>query len=402
MFDHVSLAPPDSILGLGEAFLNDPRNEKINLTVGVFKDERLNTPILRCVKEAERRLIANESTKSYLGIDGMPTFREGVGRLVFGDRYFPERTAILQTPGGTGALRVASEFLAEQFPDSRIFVPQPTWANHQSIFRSAGFEVGSLPYLSQQTLTLDFEGLVHGLETEAKAGDVICLHACCHNPTGVDPTVEQWAKIAQIIADRKLLPFFDFAYQGFGEGLEEDCAGLNAVLDRCEEVVVCSSYSKNFGLYSERVGAVMVRSTCDETSKSVLSQLKKTVRSNYSNPPRHGAAIVASILDDEALRNEWIAEVNTMRDRIAAMRHQFVSGMKATGVDRSFEFLLGQKGMFSYTGLNPMQADWLRNERAIYMVGTGRINVAGITPSNMEYLCDSIATCLESTVPSAP
>lgn len=395
-FSHLSTAPPDAILGLTEAFVADTNPDKMNLSVGVYKDSTGQTPILKCVKEAERRLVESEKTKGYLPIDGHADYREHVRRLLFGDLVEPGRVAVLQTPGGTGALRVTADFVASQIPSARIFMPNPTWANHGAVFQAAGLTTESYRHLAADRTSLDFDGLVEDLKTKTRAGDVVLLHACCHNPTGVDPTKEQWDQIAEVVQQQRLLPLVDFAYQGFGHGLQEDAAGLHAILGQTGEAIVCNSFSKNFGLYSERVGAVSLVAR-DETQAGVAkSQLKKVVRSNYSNPPRHGGAVVATVLDDEKLTATWLEELREMRERIANLRKQFVDTMKTTGNGHDFSFLLKQQGMFSFSGLNPMQVDQLRNEHSIYIVGSGRINVAGMSESRMDWLCNAVASVIES------
>jgi aspartate aminotransferase/aromatic-amino-acid transaminase len=393
-FDSISVAPPDAILGLTEAFKADERETKMNLSVGVYQDASGTTPVLRCVKEAEKRLLDTESTKGYLSIDGLPDYREAARQLIFADQIAAERVAAVQTPGGTGALRVAAEFLATQCGPLRIFLPTPTWANHNAIMAAAGLPVETYSYLASDKKTLDFDALIEDLKTKPKAGDAVLLHACCHNPTGVDPTPEQWEQIASVVAEKKLIPLLDFAYQGFGEGLDEDAIGVRTILRQMDEAIVCSSFSKNFGLYSERVGTACLVSGSAETTKAALSQLKRVVRANYSNPPRHGGAIVATVLADEGLTQMWHEELAEMRTRIASLRKQFVDGMAATGVDQDFSFLLDQKGMFSFSGLSPMQVDQLRSEHGVYLVGSGRINVAGMNESKMEWLCNAVAAVL--------
>lgn len=393
-FDSISVAPPDAILGLTEAFKADERETKMNLSVGVYQDASGTTPVLRCVKEAEKRLLETESSKGYLSIDGLPDYREAARQLIFADQIAPERIAAVQTPGGTGALRVAAEFLATQCGPLRIFLPTPTWANHNAIMAAAGLPVETYGYLGADKKTLDFDLLIEDLKTRSNAGDAVLLHACCHNPTGVDPTPEQWEQIAGLVAEKNLIPLLDFAYQGFGEGLDEDAAGVRTMLRHVDETIVCSSFSKNFGLYSERVGTVCLVSGSSETTKAGLSQLKRVVRANYSNPPRHGGAIVATVLADAGLTQMWHEELAEMRTRIASLRKQFVDGMTATGVDQDFSFLLDQKGMFSFSGLSPMQVDQLRSEHGVYLVGSGRINVAGMNESRMEWLCNAVAAVL--------
>lgn len=389
MFETLDMAPPDSILGLSEAFHKDPHPHKINLSVGVFIDDHGRTPILASVKEAERRLLETEHSKGYLPMAGLPEYDRQVRRLLLdGDS---ERPAVaVQTPGGTGALRVAADFLQGKFPAARVWCSHPTWANHPNIFTSAGLTVQRYDYCDAAHQHLDLDGLLKSLE-QAAPGDVICLHACCHNPTGIDPDADQWRQIAELLARRRLLPLVDFAYQGFGDGLREDTLGLRELLKTCDELLVCSSFSKNFGLYSERVGALTLVARDPHALASALSHVKAAVRTNYSNPPRHGAAIVATILGDEDLRHLWQRELAGMRDRIHDMRRLFVERMKARGVPHDFSFMLQHRGMFSLSGLTHLQVDELRSQHALYIVGSGRINVAGMTHDNMDRLCDAIA-----------
>jgi aspartate aminotransferase len=396
MFEMLAAAPPDPILGLTDAFAQDPRPDKINLTIGVYRDESGLTPILASVKQAEQRLLTGEKSKGYLGIDGLPEFRQLAAELTLGQWVEPERVAACQTPGGTGALRVAADFLVKQAPHARVWCSTPTWPNHNSIFETAGLETKAYPYLSADRKSLDFAAMLDLLEREGRAGDILLLHACCHNPTGIDPTAEQWAEIAELAGQRGMLPLIDFAYHGFGDGLDEDRLAIAEISKQHSEFLICSSYSKNFGLYSERVGALLA--VCPEAAvaQRVASNIKVSVRSNYSNPPRHGGAIVATILGDAALREQWEAELSQMRGRIHSVRTQFVEAMKLTGCDVDFSFLLGQRGMFSYSGLTAMQVDWLRSQKGIYIIGSGRINVAGITPSNMARLTTAIAEALRA------
>nr|WP_203328917.1 amino acid aminotransferase [Candidatus Laterigemmans baculatus] len=394
MFETLTAAPPDSILGLSEAFNRDPNPRKINLSVGVYQDAEGRTPVLRCVKAAEQRLLEGEATKTYLGIDGLPDYRRHVQKLVFEGAIGAERVAVVQTPGGTGALRVAADFLADLLPAAKLWHSNPTWANHPAIFAAAGLDVETYPYLNSQRTGLDFEAMLDALQSGPRSGDVVLLHACCHNPTGVDPSEEQWRQIADVLASRGLLPLVDFAYQGFGEGLSEDARGLQLLLEKCDEVLVASSFSKNFGLYSERVGALSLVARDSDQAAVGMSQLKRIVRTNYSNPPRHGGAVVATVLDDAELTELWHQELAEMRERIADMRSAFVEAMRTHAPDRDFSFLLDQKGMFSFSGLNPMQVDRLKSEHSVYIVGSGRINVAGITRANLQPLCEAVAAVL--------
>lgn len=396
MFETLTMAPPDAILGLTEAFKKDPNPQKINLSVGVYKDASGATPILEVVKEAERRLLANETSKGYLGIDGLPEYGQHVRRLLLGADHeilTANRAVTAQTPGGTGALRVAADFLKQKMGRSRIWCSNPTWANHPNVFQSAGLEVETYPYLDGAGTGLDFDAMLGAMES-IPSGDAICLHACCHNPTGIDPTPSQWKEIGQLLQRRGVLPLVDFAYQGFAEGLEEDAIGLKELVAVVPEALVCSSFSKNFGLYCERVGAMTLIAADEEAAQIGMSHVKLCIRTNYSNPPRHGGAIVATVLDDPALRAQWAVEVAAMRDRIAGMRQLFSDTMSAKGVDRDFSFITQQRGMFSFSGITPEQVDRLRSEYSIYIVRSGRINVAGMTEANMDRLCDAIASVL--------
>jgi len=367
----------------------------MNLAVGVYKDASGQTPVLRSVKEAEQRLVDVEQTKGYLPIDGISDYREHVRSLIFGDSVDASRLAIFQTPGGTGALRLAAGFLTSQLSPVRIWVPNPTWANHSSVFAAESLPIESYRYLAAERNSFDFAGMLDDLRDKGSPGDAILLHACCHNPTGVDPTVEQWREIASVVAEKGMLPVIDFAYQGFGNGLEEDRQSVQAIVDVCDEVIVCSSFSKNFGLYSERVGALSLLAANASEAVASKSQLKSLVRSNYSNPPRHGAAIVATILSDPELTESWKGELDEMRGRIKELRKQFVETMKTTGAGHDFSFLLRQNGMFSFSGLNKMQVDQLRSKHSIYIVGSGRINVAGMSEARMEQLCEAVANVIE-------
>ncbi|MBI1249514.1 aminotransferase class I/II-fold pyridoxal phosphate-dependent enzyme [bacterium] len=392
MFQQVQTAPPDAILGLNEAFRNDPNPEKINLSVGVYKDEQGVTPVLKCVKEAEKRLLEGETTKSYLPIDGRPGYNKAVRELMFGADHeviAANRAVTVQSPGGTGALRVAGDFLADNFPGRTLWLSQPTWPNHPNIFSAAGIPLNTYPYFDKQTNGLAFEPMMETLGKAAK-GDILLLHGCCHNPTGIDPTPDQWKAIGDLVQEKELLPLLDFAYQGFGDGLVEDAVGLRELARPGQEMLICSSFSKNFGLYNERVGALTAVATGESEAKAVLSQLKKVIRSNYSNPPTHGAATVETVLGDAALKTMWEGELAHMRDRINGIRKLFVDKISACGIDQDFSFIQKQKGMFSFSGLNQMQVDQLRNEMSIYIVGSGRINVAGISEANVDRLCEGI------------
>ncbi|WP_394239647.1 amino acid aminotransferase [Vibrio astriarenae] len=396
MFEKVIAAPADPILGLTEEFKKDPRAEKINLGVGIYKNEDGQTPVLATVKKAEAALLETEKTKSYLTIEGTAEYGLAVQKLLFGDNsdiVGQKRAKTAQAPGGTGALRVAGEFIKRQLGDVKIWISNPTWANHNGVFTAAGIETAQYDYYNAETKDKDFDGMLTSLQA-AKEGDIVLLHGCCHNPTGIDPTADEWEALAKLAAEKKLLPLFDFAYQGFAKGVEEDAAGLRTFAQYCDEILVASSFSKNFGLYNERVGAFTLVAKSEDVAATAFSQVKAIIRSIYSNPPAHGSAVVTHILNNAELRAEWEAEVAEMRDRIQQMRELFVSTLKAEGVDADFSFIERQNGMFSFSGLSKEQVNRLKEEFGIYIVGSGRISVAGMTQSNMGPLCKGIAVVL--------
>ncbi len=396
-FEKIAAAPADPILGLTEEFKNDSRAEKINLGVGIFKNNEGQTPILKCVKKAEEIILATEKTKSYLPIVGAPEYGRLVRELVLGkdsEILAADRARTAQAPGGTGALRVGADFLKQQNVTAKIWISDPTWANHMQVFGKAGLEIGRYAYYDKATQGLDFEGMKNDLRTKAKAGDAVLLHACCHNPTGIDPDPAQWEELAKLVSELGLLPFFDFAYQGFGNGIEEDAAGIRTFLKYNPEVLIASSFSKNFGLYNERIGAITVVSATKDDADRVFSQLKIAVRANFSNPPVHGASIVTTVLSTPELRALWEQEVKEMRDRIKEMRSLLVEKLKARNAKVDFSFINNQYGMFSFSGLSKEQVARLKSEFGIYIVGSGRISVAGITTSNIDPLCDAIVKVL--------
>ncbi|CAG20726.1 amino acid aminotransferase [Photobacterium profundum] len=396
MFEKITAAPADPILGLTDEFKNDTRPEKINLGVGIYKDESGNTPVLATVKKAEAILLEKETTKSYLGIPGTAEYGLAVQQLLFGANatiISDKRAQTAQAPGGTGALRVAAEFIKRQLGDVKVWISNPTWANHIGVFAAAGLETASYSYYNAETKDIDFDAALADL-ANANEGDIVLLHGCCHNPTGIDPVEAQWHQLAALCVEKKLLPMFDFAYQGFAVGVEEDAQGLRIFAEQCSELLVASSFSKNFGLYNERVGAFTLVGKNAEQAATAFSQVKSIARVIYSNPPAHGAAIVTLILNDEALRNEWEQEVADMRNRIQEMRTLFVQTLKDCGVDADFSFIERQNGMFSFSGLNKDQVNRLKEEFGIYIVGSGRISVAGMTKNNMLPLCKGIAAVL--------
>lgn len=396
MFQAITLAPADPILGLSEAFARDTRPNKVNLAVGVFKDDEGRTPILQAVKTAEQRLTDEEKTKSYLPIDGSPDYAQAVQAMLFGADHpiiAAGRAASSHTPGGTGALRVAADYLRQNHGQPTVHVSDPTWANHPSIFKAAGLNVATYPYFDPATNGLSADAMLAALAKVAP-GDVVLLHACCHNPTGVDPAPDDWQRIASVLADRQALPLVDFAYQGFGDGVEEDAAGLRLLADALPELLICSSFSKNFGLYNERVGALTVVASDDAQAAAVQSHVKIAVRTNYSNPPAHGGQIVRTILGDATLTGQWRGELDAMRQRIHTVRGLFCDKLNQRGVRLSpdgNDFVARQRGMFSFTGLTKDEVQKLRDEHAIYIVGSGRINVAGLAQRNIDAVCDAIA-----------
>lgn len=396
MFETLQMAPPDPILGLTEAFKKDPNPNKINLGVGVFQDEEGKTTTLASVRRAEALLLEQASPKTYLPIEGSPEYGKHVRTLLFGaqdPRVSDGRAVTAQSPGGTGALRVAADLAHAKLGARRVWVSDPTWANHAQIFQAAGLDVETYPYYDPSTHGLAFDKMVAGL-ARAGEGDLVLLHACCHNPSGVDPTPAQWAVLAELAKEQRFTTLFDFAYQGFGDGIEADATAVRTFAERDLELIVCSSFSKNFGLYNERVGAVTLLATDAEAGNKALSQLRVTARSNYSNPPSYGAAIVSKVLSEPELNALWRSEVDAMRARIARMRSLFVETLKKKGVTQDFSFIVHQKGMFSFAGITPEQVDKLREKHAIYAVRSGRINVAGMREATMDRLCSALADVL--------
>ncbi len=396
MFNSLTPAPPDPILGLTEAFKADPNPEKINLGVGVFKDDAGQTPILSAVKKAEELLLQFESTKSYLPISGSTGYAAGVQNLLLGEGHSLISSGRIQTahtPGGTGGLRVAGDFLKGFNADAKLWVSNPTWANHKGVFAACGFEIEDYPYYDPKTFGLDFEAMLSTLK-RIPAGDIVLLHVCCHNPSGVDPSPEQWAEIADVAAEKGWFPLFDFAYQGFGTSVEADRAPLLLFAEKGLEFVVAASCSKNFGLYNERTGSFSLVADTADSAAAAFSHVKRAIRTNYSNPSSHGGAIVETILGDAVLTQEWLSELDGMRERIHGLRSKLVDTLASKGVDRDFSFITRQNGMFSFSGLTPDQVKELRESHSIYIVGSGRINLAGITSSNLDRLCEAIATVL--------
>ncbi len=396
MFENVEQAAPDPILGLTEVFNQDPNVEKINLGVGVYQDTSGKTPVLPSVKQAEAIVLEKEVSKGYLPIPGLPAYGKAVQTLLFGadsELLTSGRLFTAHTPGGTGALRVAGDFLKQKTGAKKVWLTTPTWPNHGPIFAAAGLENEGFAWYNAETKSFD---LAAALEAIAKmpAGDIIVLHACCHNPTGCDPTVAEWKQIAEAVAERGLLPVIDFAYQGFANGIEEDAEGLRLMTSIFGEAIICSSFSKNFGLYRERTGAVTIISKDADTAGKVASQAKVVIRSNYSNPPSHGGQIVATIFEDAALMDMWKADLTEMRERINGVRGSLVSGLAALQSDVDFSFVAQQRGMFSLLGLSQEQVKELREKHSIHMVGSSRINLAGLSENNIGRFCKAVASVL--------
>lgn len=396
MFKSLRMAPPDPIFGLTEAFLKDTNPAKINLTTGVYTDALGNTPVLASVKKAEERILKEETTKSYKPIQGAPEFGEVVQELLLGRSHevvVSQRCATAHTPGGTAALRLVADYVKQHSPRSTIWLSHPTWANHPNIFRSTGLQVRSYAYFDQANNRLAFDTFLQALKA-IPAGDVVVLHGCCHNPTGLDPNREQWALVASVLTERKIFPLVDLAYQGFGEGIEEDAAGLRELCGPGRAMMICSSFSKNFSIYNERAGALTVVARSHEEAQAALSHIKVGIRGHYSNPPAHGGTIVTTVLRDAELRSLWAEELREMRTRINGMRRLFAQSMGAKGVRHDFSFVQEQKGMFTMSGLSKEQIRTLREQFSIYVVESGRMNVSGMTEANMPILCAAIAGIL--------
>jgi aspartate/tyrosine/aromatic aminotransferase len=396
MFEKVQIAPPDPILGLTEMFKADPNPDKINLSVGVYQDSSGKTPVLDTVKEAEKRILEQEKSKGYLPMTGEPAYCAQVQELLFGEGHeiiTAKRAATAQCPGGTGALRVAGDYLHTLHPGAKIWLSNPTWANHNTIFAAAGLTCEKYDYRDPVTNGLDFDAMCASIKTIPK-GDVILLHGCCHNPTGIDPTPEQWAQIGDLLAEQGVLPLVDFAYQGLAAGIEQDRAALLDLTKKVKQMLICSSFSKNFGLYRERTGALTVVADSADQAATVMSQVKLRIRYNYSNPPSHGGQIVATVLSDKELKARWIEEVADIRNRINEMRHLLVKTLKEKGLKEDFSPIIEQSGMFSVTRLTKEQVTQLREKYSIYIVDSGRINVAGLTHDNMDRLCEALKSVL--------
>jgi aromatic-amino-acid transaminase len=395
-FAQIELGPPDPIFGLTEAFTTDTNPKKVNLAAGVYQDGAGKVPILQVVREAQERWQAKEETKSYLPIEGIPAFNQQVQTILFGAdlaTMVGARAVTVQTLGGTGALKVGADFLKRFFPASQVRISNPSWENHRALFEAAGFVVNDYPYYDPQTHGLDFTAMLDTLKG-LPARSIVLLHACCHNPTGVDPSREEWMRLVELFQTADLIPFLDFAYQGFGEGIDADAFAVRAFAEAGIPCLIANSFSKSFNLYRERIGALTVLAANDEEAKRVRSQIKRVIRTNYSNPPSHGGQIVAAVLTDTELRARWEGELAEMRERIHRMRGLLVQRLREKGVEQDFSFIERQRGMFSYSGLPREVVERLRNEYSIYIVGSGRICVAALNEKNIDYVCEAIAEAL--------
>ncbi|MDN7754962.1 amino acid aminotransferase [Burkholderia gladioli] len=397
LFSAVELAPRDPILGLNEAFNADTRPTKVNLGVGVYTNEEGKIPLLRAVADAEKARVAAGLPRGYLPIDGIAAYDAAVQKLLLGKDsalIAAGRVVTAQAIGGTGALKIGADFLRTLNPSAKVAISDPSWENHRALFETAGFKVEAYPYYDAATHGVNFDAMLAALNSY-EAGTVVVLHACCHNPTGVDLNDAQWAQVVEVVKARQLVPFLDIAYQGFGEDLEADAAAVRLFAAADLNVFVSSSFSKSFSLYGERIGALSIITSSKDEATRVLSQLKRVIRTNYSNPPTHGGALVSAVLASPELYASWVQELGEMRDRIRAMRNGLVERLKASGVDRDFGFINAQRGMFSYSGLTAAQVDRLREEFGIYAVSTGRICVAALNTRNIDAVAAAIAAVLK-------
>jgi aromatic-amino-acid transaminase len=387
------MAPSDPILGVTEAYVADQNPKKVNLGVGVYYDDNGKIPLLECVRHAESERLKAAPPRGYLPIDGIAAYDKAVKTLLFGNdskAVQESRVVTVQALGGTGGLKIGADFLKQIAPQSEVWISDPSWENHRQLFEAAGFAVKAYPYYEPKTRGLDFAGMKGALDV-LPAGTIVVLHACCHNPTGVDLTKEQWPQILDIVKARGLIPFLDLAYQGFADGLEADAYAARLFGEAMSPVFLSSSFSKSFSLYGERVGALSVVAGSAEEAARVLSQLKRTVRTNYSNPPTHGGQIVATVLGSPQLTNLWDRELGAMRDRIKAMRKALADGIQKRVPGSDWSFVLRQRGLFSYSGLTKEQVGRLRAEQSIYAIDSGRLCVAALNSKNVDYVADAIA-----------
>lgn len=394
MFENLQPAPADKILALIGLYRADTRPGKVDLGVGVYKDRDGKTPVMRAVREAEKRLLASQDTKTYLGLAGDTGFNAAMIKLAFGEKADFSRIRAAQAPGGSGALRLVAELLQRTRPGATVWLSDPTWPNHLPVMRAAGLQVRDYPYFDAASGAVRFDDMVAALKT-ANSGDIVLLHGCCHNPTGANLDAAQWAKVADVLLERGLLPFVDIAYQGFGEGLDADAAGLRLLADKVPEMVVASSCSKNFAVYRDRVGAAMIMAKDGAQADVAMSQMLAAARALYSMPPDHGAAAVRMVLEDASLKRDWEAELEEMRLRMLRLRVAFAEALRRQSNSDRFDFVASHRGMFSRLGLTEAQVERLRTEHAVYMVGDSRINVAGLPEDGMDDLAKAIVSVLD-------
>jgi len=396
MFDAIEARPADPILGLSAAFKKDTNPNKIDLGVGVYKDESGNCPVMTAVKKAEKIKCEEEDSKAYIAQAGPESFIKHTLDLVLGNAHpviREGRHSCVLAPGGSGSLRLAAEFINNTASGTKIFVSDPSWPNHVPLLTSTGLTLEQYPYYDFASHSLDFDAMMSSLKT-AKQGDLVLLHGCCHNPCGADLSQQQWQDVTDLALKNGFVPFIDMAYQGLGDGLDEDAYGARLMAEKLPELIICNSYSKNFGLYRDRVGAVTIITSNAEIAQAVGSQVVATARQIYSVPPAHGAFLVAMILDDQDLTREWNDELTAMRNRINGLRRMLVERLQAIGVEKDFSFIQNEKGLFSFLGLNKEQVATLVKDYSIYLVGSSRINVAGINSKNLDYLAESISRVL--------
>ncbi|WP_088328953.1 amino acid aminotransferase [Lacimicrobium sp. SS2-24] len=396
MLEVLKQLPADPILGLSSAYKQDTNPKKVDLGVGVYKDEQGRTPILSSVAKAQKILLANEDSKTYITPQGVPGYISGMLDLLLGKGHktlIEERVAAVQAPGGCGALRILSELLKRCNGELTVWVSDPTWANHIPLIGSAGLNIETYPYFDKDQAGIRFDDMVACLEKVNK-GDVVLLHGCCHNPTGADLTKAQWHKVLELAQEREFLPFLDIAYQGFGDGIDDDVYGLRLLADNLPELIVAASCSKNFGLYRERVGLAAMITARREVRDAIQTQIQSIARGIYSMPPSYGGALVDIILNSEELKQEWLGEVSSMRERMQTLRRLLVSKLEEKGASKDFSFINTQKGMFSYLCISPEQVQQLRHDYAIYFVDSSRVNIAGISTSNVDYIADALTAIL--------
>lgn len=396
LFASIEMAPRDPILGITEAYNADQNPKKVNLGVGVYYDDKGKVPLLECVRKSEAILMEKLAPRSYLPIEGLAVYDKAVQELVFGadSAILKDKRAITaQALGGTGGLKLGADFLKRFSPQSQVWISDPSWENHRALFEAAGFTVNNYPYYDASTRGVNFDGMLNALKS-MPAGAIVVLHACCHNPTGADLTDAQWQDVIKAVTERGLIPFLDMAYQGFGDGIDADGKVVRQFADAGGRMFVSNSFSKSFSLYGERVGALSIVAASSEEAARILSQLKRVIRTNYSNPPTHGGQVVATALATPELRALWEEELAGMRVRIKEMRQALVDKLKAKAPKHDFDFVIKQRGMFSYSGLTKAQVDRLRTEYSIYAVDTGRICVAALNSGNIDYVADAIANVL--------